>query len=630
MEQQGGRAVPVNEKDYTKPVMQVFLSYFRPHWKLFALDLFCALVASCIDLAFPLAARHAMYHLLPDRVFDAFFAVMAIFVAAFLLKSGMQFIITYWGHMFGVRVEADLREDLFVHIQSLDFEFFDRNRTGQLLSRMTGDLFEITELAHHGPEDLFIAAVTIIGAIIIMFTIQWKLALLILILIPIFLFIVLLCRRNMIRASRKVKVKLAEINGEIESGLSGVRTSKAFANEQADYNKFAEANEQFKTAKCDSYKAFGQFASSLEYFMSIMPVAIMAFGGWLIMRDQMNYADMITFYLYISTFINPIRKLGNFMETFMNGWAGLLRFIGIMRTEPKVVDAPDAVEIKSGVRGEIDIEDVWFAYENRRREFGEEDAGADREEATIHSETKEDRQTFDETGSSEINRDVLRGIDLHIRPGETVAIVGPSGGGKSTLCQLIPRFYDVDEGSIRIDGTDVRQIRKASLRRNIGVVQQDVFLFADTIRENIRYGDPTASEEAVIEAARQAEIYDDIMTMPNGFGSYVGERGVLLSGGQKQRISIARIFLKNPPILILDEATSALDTVTEARIQGAFDKLAEGRTTITIAHRLSTIRDADRIILIDDGEIREEGTHQELMEKNGQYAQLYRFSTVTA
>ena len=347
------RELPVNHKDYSQPIMKVFLSYFRPHWKLFALDLSCALAASLIDLAFPLVARRGMYDLLPARAFDAFFMVMAVFVAAFLLKAVLQFIITYWGHMFGVRVEADLREDLFVHIQSLDFEFFDRNRTGQLLSRMTGDLFEITELSHHGPEDLFIASVTIIGAIIIMFTIQWKLALLILILIPLFLVIVLLCRRNMVLTSKRVKVKLAEINGEIESGLSGVRTSKAFANEKADYNKFAEANEQFKTAKCDNYKAFGRFNSSLEYFMSIMPVAVMAFGGWLIMRDQMNYADMITFYLYISTFINPIRKLGNFMEIFMNGWAGLTRFIGIMRTQPQIVDAPDALPLEN-VQGQIE------------------------------------------------------------------------------------------------------------------------------------------------------------------------------------------------------------------------------------------------------------------------------------
>lgn len=574
-------------KDYNKHVLKIFLSYFRPHYKLFMLDLFCALIASAIDLTFPIVARSAMNKMLPGKEYETFFTVMIIVAVAFVLRAAMNYIITYWGHMFGVRVEADLRNDLFIHMQSLDFKFFDNNRTGKLMNRMTGDLFEITELAHHGPEDLFIAFVTIIGSIIIMFTIQWRLALVILIIIPIFMIIVVIFRKNMVRTSKNVKLKMADINGEIESGISGIRTSKAFANEAADYRKFAEANERFKTAKCDNYRAFGKFNSSLEYFMCIMPVAVMAFGGWLIMSEHMNYIDLVTFYLFISTFINPIRKLANFTEMFMNGFAGLNRFIEIMRMEPEVKEAENSVYL-TYVSGKIDMDGVCFTYDDKTS--------------------------------------VLRGIDLHVNSGETVAIVGPSGGGKSTLCQLIPRFYDTDSGTISIDGIDVRKISKESLRKNIGIVQQDVFLFPDTIMENIRYGMPEATDEAVKEAAAKAEIYDDIMAMPDRFDSYVGERGVLLSGGQKQRISIARIFLKNPPILILDEATSALDTVTEAKIQGAFDKLAEGRTTVIIAHRLSTIRNVDRIILIDEGEIKETGTHKELMAAGGHYAQLYRTS----
>lgn len=568
--------------------MRIFLSYFKPHRKLFLLDIFCAMIISAIDLAFPMVSRRAMYVMLPNSMFRTFFIVMAVVVAAYVLRSVLYYIVCYWGHTFGIRVEADIRRDLFAHMQELGFDFYDHNRTGQLMSRLTSDLFELTELAHHGPEDLVISLITIVGALTVMFTIQWQLALVVAVMLPIFTAIVMTQRRGMSAASRGVKQKIGHINTEIESSLSGIRTAKAFANECVENDRFNQANNKYKTSKRLFHKAMGRFNSCMEFSMCSLNVAIIAVGGWLIMKQEMNYVDLITFSLYINTFINPLRKLANFAEMFANGFAGLSRFVDLMRTEPALKDPADGAALEN-VRGDIRIEDVSFSYPE--------------------------------------SPEVLHHVSLHITPGETVAIVGPSGGGKSTLCQLIPRFYDVNEGSIAIDGRDVRAVTQRSLRLNIGIVQQDVFLFADTVLENIRYGRPGASMEDVIAAARKAEIYDDIMAMPDGFDTYVGERGTLLSGGQKQRISIARIFLKNPPILILDEATSALDTVTEAKIQRAFDALSQGRTTLIIAHRLSTIRAATRIIAVSDGVIREEGTHAALMKKNGLYAELYRTQT---
>ena len=577
-------------KDYqTRSPLRIFLSYFKPHRRLFALDMTCAFLIALIDLAFPLVSRQAMYTWLPEKQFRVFFIVMAAVVAAYMLRSGLYFVVAYWGHTFGIRVEADIRRDLYHHMQELGFDFYDRNRTGQLMSRLTSDLFELTELAHHGPEDLFISLVTIFGALAVMFAVRWELALVLLVLMPVLLWAAMRRRRQMSAASRAAKQKTGTINAAIESGLSGVRTTKAFANEDAQQERFDEANEVFKTAKRGFHKEMGRFNAVMEFFTGILPVVVIAVGGWLIMRGRMDYVDLITFSLYVTAFVSPIRKLANFAEMFSNGFAGLHRFVELMRTEPTIQDAPDAQEL-TDVRGDVDVEDVTFAYGDKT--------------------------------------DVLHHVTLHIPAGETVALVGPSGGGKSTLCQLLPRFYDVDSGSISIDGHDVRQLTQSSLRRSIGIVQQDVFLFADTIRENIRYGRPGASDEEVERAARQAEIYDDIMAMPDGFDTYVGERGALLSGGQKQRVSIARIFLKNPPILILDEATSALDSVTEARIQGAFDRLAKGRTTLIIAHRLSTIRSASRILVIRDGRIAEEGSHQALLALNGEYARLYHTQNV--
>ncbi len=581
----------MNKKpDYNAPGLRVFLRYFGPHRKLFALDMLCAVAVAAIDLLFPFVSRRCMQVYLPGQAYTTFFLVMAIVVAAYLLKSVLYYVITKVGHYMGVLVETDMRRDLFLHIQELSFSFFDRNRTGVLLSRVTSDLFDITELSHHGPENLLICTLTILGSVAVMFTIQWKLALVLLVLIPLSVAVTAAQRSRMMRTNVEVKKKTAVITAAIESGISGVRTAKAFANEGAEAEKFERSNAQYRSAKRGYYGAMGAFMACMEFCTGIMPVAVIAAGGWLIMRDELNYIDLVTFTLYVSTFVSPVRKLAMFMEMYMQGKAGFSRFLEIMRTEPEVRDAEDAAEL-DGVRGEIAYSHVSFSYKD--------------------------------------GVPVLTDIDLKIRPGESFALVGPSGGGKTTLCQLLPRFYDVSEGSVSVDGRDVRSVTQASLRRSIGIIQQDVFMFADTIRENIRYGRPDATDAEVEEAARRAEIHDEIMAMPDGYDSYIGERGVMLSGGQKQRVSIARVFLKNPPILILDEATSALDSVTEQRIQASLEELSRGRTCIVIAHRLSTIRNADRIAVVEGERIVEMGTHAELMEKNGVYAALQRAQTLT-
>ena len=575
----------MNKKNYNAKPFSIFMSYIAGHKKLFGIDMLCALLVALIDLIFPYVSRYSMKVMLPNKLYATFFTVMAVMVLAYVLKAGLYYVITVIGHKMGVLVESDMRRDVFTHMQSLSFSYYDHNRTGVLMSRITSDLFEITELAHHGPENIVICTLTIVGALAVMFAMQWQLALVITLALPFCAWFTIKQRIKMKEANIEVKRKTAEIYSAIESSISGIRTAKAFANEDQESDKFDHANELFRGSKVEYYKSMGLFNSGMEFTTGIVQVVVIAVGGLLIMQNKMNYIDLITFSLYVSTFVSPVRKLTQFAELYMQGTAGFARFLEVMRTEPTIKDAPDAMEL-GAVEGKIDYNHVSFNYGN--------------------------------------GIPVLSDVDLHIAAGQCLAVVGPSGGGKTTLCQLLPRFYDVCEGSVTVDGIDVRHVTQASLRRNIGVIQQDVFMFAGTIRENIRYGRPDATDEEIVEAAVRAQIHSEIMEMPDGYDSYIGERGVMLSGGQKQRISIARVFLKNPKILILDEATSALDTVTEQRIQASLDELSEGRTTIIIAHRLSTVKNADVIAVVEGEHIVEMGSHSELMAKNGEYAALCR------
>ena len=573
------------KKNYNDNPFKIFISYITGHKDLFAIDMACAIIVSVIDMVFPYISRMSMNRLLPQGLFTTFFAVMGIMILAFIFRAVLYYVITVVGHRMGVLVESDMRRDIFTHMQDLSCSFYDKNRTGVLMSRITSDLFEITELAHHGPENVVICMLTIVGSIVMMFTIEWRLALVIAVTLPLCLWFTLSQRKRMKEANVEVKRKTAEISAAIESSISGIRTAKAFANEQQESDKFDKANELFRGSKVEYYKTMGLYMSGMEFTTSIIQVIVIAVGGLLIMGGKMDYVDLVTFTLYVSAFISPVKRLAQFSEMYMQGSAGFSRFLEIMRTEPGIKDKPDAKEM-GPVRGEIDYKDVSFDYGN--------------------------------------GIPVLSHINLHVQPGECLAVVGPSGGGKTTLCQLLPRFYDVCGGSVTVDGMDVRDVKQSSLRRNIGIIQQDVFMFAGTIRENIRYGRPDATDEEIIQAAVRAQIHNEIMEMPDGYDSYIGERGVMLSGGQKQRLSIARVFLKNPKILILDEATSALDTVTEQRIQASLDELSQGRTTIIIAHRLSTIKNADVIAVVEGEHIVEMGSHQELMDKDGVYAALCR------
>ncbi len=572
------------KKDFHDHPIKVFAAYYRPHIGLFLLDMICALIATAADLLFPYATRYTLNTMLPNRLFAMFFLIMGLMALTYVVQAVCKYIITYYGHMMGVRIEADMRTDILTHMQTLSFSFFDKNRTGVLMSRVTNDLFSVTELSHHGPEILMTSAISIVGGFAILATICWPLALILFCIVPMYFLFTWFMNARMDGASADVKAKLADINATVEAGISGIRTAKAFANEDTEENKFRASNDAYKGAKNHWYKTMGVYHSGIEFFMGMLQVVTIAAGGFFIMRGRMNYIDLITFSLYMSTMRRPIIQLADFIEIFTDGITGFKRFRDLMNTEPDITDKPDAA-VLTDVKGDIEYRDVSFSYTD--------------------------------------GVPVLEHVSFKLEHGKCLAVVGPSGGGKTTLCQLLPRFYDVSDGAVLLDGRDVRDVTQASLHKNIGVLQQDVFVFADTIRENIRYGRPDATDEEIIEAAKRAEIHDEILALPDGYDTFVGERGVMLSGGQKQRISVARVFLKNPPLLILDEATSALDSVTEQRIQASLDELAKGRTSLIIAHRLSTVKNADVIAVVEGEHIVEMGTQEELLKKSGAFAKLW-------
>ena len=569
--------------NFSDKPLKIFFSYYKPHLKLFIADMICAFLIAAIDVAFPMFSRYALDILIPNgnlRIFTFFIIILGV---GYFLRWICNWFVNYWGHIFGNRIEQDMRRDVFSHLEKLPFSFYDTNRTGKIMARATTDLFEITELAHHGPEDFFIAILTIFGSFFLLLKIRWELAIIVIISMPIILFIVIFSRRNLSKTSKKVKETTAEINANLESSISGIRVTKGFVNEELENKNFDAMNKKYSHAKRIRFKYMAFFHSNIELCNNLLSLLVLAAGGYFIMKGKMTLPDLVAANLFIASFTAPIRKLTNFVEQFSTGMAGFSRFLEIMQTEPEEPDSPDAAEILAS-RGNISFEHVNFSYAN--------------------------------------NIQVLSDINFTVKSGEKFALVGSSGGGKSTICNLIPRFYEISEGQILLDGINIKKIKRNSLRNQIGIVQQDVFLFAGSVRENISYAKPNATDQEIILAAKRAEIHDDIMNMPDGYETIVGERGIKLSGGQKQRISIARCFLKNPPILILDEATSALDTATEIKIQKAFDELSKGRTTIVIAHRLSTIKNADKIAVINHKTICETGTHSDLIAKQGEYYKL--------
>lgn len=565
-------------------MLKKFISYYKPYRKLFALDMSCAFLIAAIDLAFPLIARQFINDIIPNGKLRIFYIFIIALLILAVVRAVLNYIIDYWGHIVGTRMERDMRRELFEHLQTLSFDYFDNVKTGHLMSRIVNDLREISELAHHGPEDLFISLIMLIGSFIILTTIEWRLTLIIYSFLPLLIWYATLKRKKMTAAFRSVRKRIANVNAQLENSISGIRVAKSFTNEEYEIEKFDEGNREFNRSREFAYKAMAEFFAGIFFLSNILNIITLSVGGFFVYRGYINTGDLVAYLLYINFFLQPIRKLTNFTQQFQNGMTGFERFVEIMKVKASIVDKEDAVTLKE-VKGKIEFKNVAFKYSEEKF--------------------------------------VLSNINLIINPGETMALVGPSGGGKTTLCQLIPRFYEVTKGEILIDGINIKDIKIKSLRENIGMVQQDIFLFTGTIKENILYGKPGAKDAEVIKAAKNANIHDFILSLPERYDSYIGEKGIKLSGGQKQRISLARAFLKNPAILILDEATSALDSEAEIIIQQALEKLTMGRTVLVIAHRLSTIKNANEIVVLTDEGIKEKGDHDKLIAKNRLYSKLY-------
>jgi len=565
-------------------MLRRFFAYYRPYKGLFMLDFSCAIIAALLELTFPLAVNRVIDDLLPSGNWTWILWGCLGLLGIYIISSALNYVVTYWGHALGINIETDMRKKLFQHVQKLSFRFFDNTKTGHLVSRMTNDLMDIGEIAHHGPEDLFIAIMTLLGAFGIMLSINWQLAVMTFIIIPLMIYLSLYFSRKMSRAFDRMFSDIADYNARVENTVSGIRVVQAFSNEKHEEARFMKNNERFRVTKLIAYKIMAWNASISYILMKLVSLFVLVCGTWFVIQDKMSYGQFIAFIMLSNVFLGPIKQINSVIETYPKGIAGFRRFLDLLETAPDIADSPHAKPVKN-LRGEIRYHDVTFGYENKDK--------------------------------------VLSGVNLTVHQGETVALVGPSGAGKSTICSLLPRFYEIDSGKITIDGVDIQDMTLESLRSNIGIVQQDVFLFDGSIRENISYGNLEATEEEIWEAARRAQLEDLIRSMPEGLNTLIGERGVKLSGGQKQRLSIARMFLKNPPILILDEATSALDTETEAAIQLALSELSIGRTTLIIAHRLATIRNADRIVVVADQGIAEQGKHDQLLAANGPYSRLH-------